>query len=51
MNCVVGTGLLQASPIGLNWSQLVTVSSLLWVKQSLGQMVHFGHTEGVDGLV
>ena len=43
--------LLQASPIGLNWSQLVTVSSLLWVRQSRGQMVHFGHTEGVDGLV
>ena len=30
---------------------MVTVSSLLWVKQSRGQMVHFGHTEGVDGLV
>ena len=33
MNCVVGTGLLQASPIGLNWFPLVTVSSLFWVKQ------------------
>ena len=47
MSCA---GLLEASPIGLNWSQLVTVSRPLWVKQSLGQMVLFGHTEGVDGL-